>query len=178
MGEPKTKQELLDAITRAHEDMARLLAAMSDEEKTAPILHDGWSVKDSLAHIVAWEKLTLDWMTRSLDGEQIRRFVPGFQYDSEERREEVMEALNHHLYEQNLNRPLDEVMQDFSATYRVLLNFIAGLDEGDIFDPHRFAWRAGSPALDMLGGNTYDHYAEHQGWIEEWRARRANSPAS
>jgi hypothetical protein len=173
MNQPTTKQELLNEMERSHQDLVRVLASMSDEEKVAPILQDGWSVKDSLAHLVAWEKMTMDWLTRSLRGEHVKRFVEGFQYDTEEQREPVMQALNQHLFEQNKDRALADVMRDFRATHRAILQFVAQMDERDIFDPNRFAWRNGSPALDMIGGNTYDHYAEHQGWILEWRARRA-----
>ncbi|MDL1896467.1 ClbS/DfsB family four-helix bundle protein [Anaerolineae bacterium CFX7] len=161
------KQILLNEIERAHQDMTRWLAALSDDEKTAPILNEGWSVKDSLAHLIAWEKMTLDWLARSLQGEQVKRFVEGFQYDTEAEREAVMEKLNTHLYEQNKNRPLPEVMQDFRATHRAIFDFVAQMNENDIFDPNRFAWRNGSPAFDMLAGNTYEHYDEHRQWILE-----------
>lgn len=161
------KQTLLNEIERAHQDMTRWLAALSDDEKTAPILNEGWSVKDSLAHLIAWEKMTLDWLARSLQGEQVKRFVEGYQYDTEAEREAVMEKLNTHLYEQNKNRPLQEVMQDFRATHRAMFDFVAQMNENDIFDPQRFAWRNGSPAFDMLAGNTYEHYDEHRQWILE-----------
>lgn len=161
------KQTLLNEIERAHQDMTRWLAALSDDEKTAPILNEGWSVKDSLAHLIDWEKMTLDWLARSLQGEQVKRFVEGFQYDTEAEREAVMEKLNTHLYEQNKNRPLQEVMQDFRATHRAMFDFVAQMNENDIFDPNRFAWRNGSPAFDMLAGNTYEHYDEHRQWILE-----------
>lgn len=171
MNGPTTKQELLNEIERAHQDLVRVLASMSDEEKTAPILQDGWSVKDSLAHLVAWEKMTMEWLARSFLGEHVKRFIDGFQYDTEEQREPVMQALNQHLFEQNKDRALDDLMRDFRTTHRAMLDFVTQMDERDIFDPNRFAWRQGSPAFDMIAGNTYDHYAEHQGWILEWRAR-------
>jgi len=161
------KQTLLNEIERAHQDMTRWLAALSDDEKTAPILNEGWSIKDSLAHLIDWEKMTLDWLARSLQGEQVKRFVEGYQYDTEAEREAVMEKLNTHLYEQNKNRPLQEVMQDFRATHRAMFDFVAQMNENDIFDPQRFAWRNGSPAFDMLAGNTYEHYDEHRQWILE-----------
>lgn len=161
------KQTLLNEIERAHQDMTRWLAALSDDEKTAPILNEGWSIKDSLAHLIDWEKMTLDWLARSLQGEQVKRFVEGFQYDTEAEREAVMEKLNTHLYEQNKNRSLQEVMQDFRATHRAIFDFVAQMNDDDIFDPNRFAWRNGSPAFDMLAGNTYEHYDEHRQWILE-----------
>lgn len=165
MSTPTTKQALLHEIERAHQDMVRLLAALRAEEKTAPILEEGWSVKDSLAHLVDWEKMTLDWLTRSLRGEHVKRFREGFLYDDETEREAVMEKLNAHLFTQNKNRALDDVMQDFRATHRAILDFVAQMNENDIFDPQRFAWRNGSPAFDLIAGNTFEHYDEHREWI-------------
>lgn len=161
------KQELLREIERAHQDMMRFLAALSDDEKTAPMLNEGWSVKDSLAHLIDWEKMSLDWLARSLRGEEVKRFVQGFQYETEAEREAVMEKLNTHLFEQNKNRALDDVLQDFRATHRAIFDFVAQMNENDIFDPNRFAWRNGSPAFDMLAGNTFEHYDEHRQWILE-----------
>lgn len=166
------KQELLNEIERAHQDMMRFLAALDDAEKTAPILNEGWSVKDALAHLTDWEKMSLDWLTRSLQGEQVKRFVEGFQYDTEEEHVPVMEKLNTHLFEQNKNRSLDDVLRDFRATHRTIFDFVAQMNENDIFDPNRFAWRNGSPAFDMIAGNTFEHYDEHRQWILEAQQSR------
>lgn len=59
------------------------------------------------------------------------------------------------------------MLQDFRATHRAIFDFVAQMDENDIFDPNRFAWRNGSPAFDMLAGNTFEHYDEHRQWILE-----------
>lgn len=176
MTEPTNKTELRNEIERAHQDLVRVLASMGDEEKVAPLLQDGWSVKDSLAHLVAWEKMTMDWLARSLQGEDVKRFIPGYIYETPAEQEPVMQALNTHLFEQNRSRALDEVMRDFRAAHRAILDFVSKMDERDIFDPNRFAWRQGSPAFDLIAGNTFEHYAEHQGWILEWRARGPDYP--
>jgi hypothetical protein len=178
MTSPGNKHELLEKIQQSHQDLVRVLASMSDDEKVAPILQDGWSVKDSLAHIVAWERMTMDWLTRSLQGEHVRRFVPGFIYNTPEEQGPVMQALNQRLYEENKLRRLDDVMRDFRATHSEILAFTEKMNESDIFDADRFAWREGSPALDMIAGNTYEHYSEHQGWILEWRDKAEKQGSS
>lgn len=175
MTEPTNKQNLLDEIERSHQDMMRLLASLTDDEKLATIRDNDWNTKDVLAHLIRWEKMAMDWMTRSLAGEHVKRFIPGYQYDTEEQRVPVMDALNIYLWELDKDRPLAEVMQDFRATHRAIYDFVAGIDDQDLFDPNRFAWRNGSPAADMLGTNTYDHYSEHGGWITEWRANPRRS---
>lgn len=161
-----TKQELLDEMERAHQDMVRWLAARDRADKIAPVLDAGWSVKDALAHLTDWEKITIQTLTRALQGEPVKRFIPGFEYDTPDQLEPVMNALNEHLYTQSKERTLDDVMGDFRATHRAMSEFIAGLSESDIFDPGRFAWRNGAPVYHMLAGNTFEHYDEHLGWIQ------------
>lgn len=173
MSTPTNKQELLSEIETAHQDMMRLLAAMSDDELTAPTLDGGWSPKDALAHILAWEKMAMDWLARSVQGEHVQRFIPGFLYDTEAEREPTMERLNTFLFERDQNRPLADVLQDFRATHKAFFEMVAQTDEQDIFDPHRFAWRNGSPAFDMIAANTYEHYREHGDAI--WRAHQTAS---
>ena len=160
MSQPTTKTELLAEIESAHQDMMRLLAAMSDGELTAPTLDGGWSPKDALAHVIAWEKMAMDWLARSVQGEHVQRFIPGFLYDTEAEREPTMELLNTFLFERDKERTVADVLQDFRATHKAFFELVAQTDEQDIFDPHRFAWRNGSPALDMILANTVEHYQE------------------
>ena len=170
MSEPTNKTELLEKIESAHQDMMRLLAAMSEEQLTAPNLDGGWSAKDALSHIIAWEMMAMDWLARSVRGEHVKRFIPGFQYDTEAEREATMEKLNTHLFERDKNRALADVMQDFRAAHKAFYDLVAQTSDADIFDPNRFAWRNGSPAFDMIAANTYEHYREHGDAI--WSAFR------
>lgn len=166
MNNPTTKAEVLDAIESSHQDMMRLLAALSAEERTAPVFDDGWSVKDHLAHINAWENMTIGWTEASLRGENVQRYAPGFTYSNDDEAESVMHRLNDHLYEQNRERSWDEVIREFRRTHQRILDRVKALSEQDIFDPNRFAWRQGNPLIGLLEGNTYGHYREHIGWIQ------------
>lgn len=176
MTQPTSKTELLAEIERAHQDMVRYLASLTDEDKVAPILDEGWSIKDSLAHLVAWENLTVDWLERSLQGEQVRRQIPGFVYPADADPESVMQAENQYMYEQSRERPLADVVKDFRSAHRAIYDFVAQMEERDIFDPNRFPSRNGSPALNLIAGDTYEHYDEHLGWIQASRARLPDYP--
>ena len=176
MTQPTNKTELLTEIERAHQDMVRYLASLTDDEKTAPILDEGWSVKDSLSHLVVWENLAVDWLKRSLLGEHVQRHIPGFTYTPDADPESVINAENQYLYEQTRERSLADVITDFRAAHRAIYNFVGQMKEKDIFDPDRFGWRKGSPALDLIAGNMYEHYDEHLGWIQASRARLPDYP--
>lgn len=167
MDEPKNKEQVLDAIRTAHEDMVRLIAGLSESERTAPVLEDNWSVKDHLAHINAWENMMIGWIEASRRGENVVRFAPGYTYSNDAEAEAVMHRLNDHLRDENRDRPWEAVLSDFRATYRRVLQGVDALSDQDILDPNRFAWRQGKPLLALIEGNTYGHYAEHMDWIRK-----------
>lgn len=166
MSDPKNKAELLGQIREAHWRMERFLATLSEAQLTAAALDEGWSVKDSLAHLVDWEKMMLGWVDSSLRGIPPVRFAPGF-VESEGDRVATMLRLNEHLYQQQKGRPPREVLADFRAAHDQVVNALGRPSEADIFDPARFPWRKGSPLLDVIGGNTYEHFDEHLGWMRK-----------
>lgn len=167
MDEPKSKAQVLDAIRTAHADMMRLVAGLSESERTAPVLEDGWSVKDYLAHIAAWEKMTIGWIEASLRGEHVVRYAPGYTYSNDEEAERAMNRLNDHIREENRDRAWEDVLADFRATHPRILQTVETLSEEDMFDPDRFAWRQGTPLIGLINGNTYGHYQEHMDWMRK-----------
>ena len=55
---PTSKAELLGRIRREHAALEQTIARLSDDQMLAAAEHD-WTVKDLLAHITAWEQVTL-----------------------------------------------------------------------------------------------------------------------
>lgn len=167
MNFPATKQELLHRIRERHAEMEELLSSLSPAQMTAPLLDDGWSVKDSLAHLAAWENKMLGWIGNYQRGEAVVRWAPGFEIDGSNS-EEQMHRYNAYLFEQNRERELTDVLDTFRETFMNLVATIESLSDTEIFDAHYFPTREGSPLLDLLIGDTYEHYDEHIGWVRAW----------
>lgn len=168
MDEPKTKDQVLAAMNDSHAEMSDYLASLTPEQRVAPVLDNAWSVKDSLAHLAAWQKMTVGWMEASLRGEHVRRWTPEFvQPDNQAQAEIVMNAFNDYLFNRDRNNSWEQVMSDLDAGHRDLYAVVQRSNQDDLFNPQRFAWRKGSPAIDMIAGNTYGHYREHLGWMRE-----------
>ena len=62
MSEPSTrpgsKTELLERMRAGREEWDALIAQIPDNARTEPTLAGGWSVKDLIAHVAAYEKWT------------------------------------------------------------------------------------------------------------------------
>jgi len=51
------------------------------------------------------------------------------------------------------------------------LDIIQAMSEEDLFNSGRFAWAEGEPLWQVIAGDTYEHYQEHQKQIQEWLAQ-------
>jgi len=54
----KNKQELLDDLKVARAELLSAIEGLSEQETVCPGVVGEWSVKDTLAHIAAWDKET------------------------------------------------------------------------------------------------------------------------
>lgn len=126
-----------------------------------------WSIKDILAHLAAWHRYLLIHLHAAARDE-----VPATQGAFNE---EDIDRTNERLYQENTSRPLSEVLTDFHTTYKGITEAVQALNDEDLFNPQRFTWMSGNTLLELVAGNTYEHYDEHMPPIEAWLARSKES---
>src|SRR5690349_12352246 len=101
---PTNKAQLLQGIGQAHDELERTLALLRSEQMTEPLLEGGWSVKDLMAHLTAWEQLTIERIAVRHDAEKLgdiyRRFGEG---------DEGLNNLNNGLYLESKDKSLPDV---------------------------------------------------------------------
>ena len=148
--------EFLEKIKTERTAWELQLARVPPEQMSAPGVAGKWSVKDLVAHITwsEWEMVGL-LEARTLVGSDF------WSLTNDERNEIV--------YQQNADRPLDEVLSDSKAVYARLLELVTGMSDMELNDPGQFA---GMPAdwlpWRVIAGNTYIHYREHAKNLEDW----------
>jgi hypothetical protein len=158
------KAALLERIRQARSTLEQSVGRLSGERLVAPG-PGGWSVKDHLAHLVTWEQSLVALLER-----RPRYIAMGL--DEATYLANEADGLNAIFYQRSKDRPLPEVLDDFHQSHRHLLEVIDGLSEDDLYQtyshyqPDEPGEDSGEPILNWIAGNTYEHYAEHQGWIE------------
>ncbi|MDQ3856823.1 MAG: ClbS/DfsB family four-helix bundle protein [Chloroflexota bacterium] len=159
---PANKAELATRIGEARSKLERSLARLSDAELTLPGPH-GWSVKDHLAHIVAWERSLLALMQRVPRHEAMG-------LDQETYESHDTDAINTELYERSKDMPLEDVLDELASSHQELLEQLERSSEEDLFEYAPYANEPDGPKVPLVAwvaGNTYEHYDEHRRWIEE-----------
>jgi hypothetical protein len=161
---PQTKTELLARMAQGRSTFEEALGRLSEAQLIHPDPASGWAIKDHLAHLDAWERGIAALLQR-----QPRWAAMGLDEAAISDHDET--GINDLIYRQNKERPLADVLADFHEAHRQMLAALDRLSEAELFKP--YAYYKGEdpgddtrPIIGWIAGNTYEHYAEHQAWIE------------
>ena len=156
-----SKAQLLKDIHTERMRLERNLSTLSAEEMSQPGVTGTWSVKDILAHLVAWERLLLEWYQAGLKGYSASTLPVGMSHNA-------ISILNQEIYDSNRSRSLDEILAEFHASYQQMLAVIQEIPESDMFVHGRFDWTGKLTLADYIAGNTCNHYAWAKSQIRKW----------
>jgi hypothetical protein len=157
------KDALLESIHAGRDRWEKTIAKLTPERLTESTLFSGWSVKDLIAHVGAWERTAAAVFAALLNNQD-----PGFLIN-----QISLDELNAQFYAEHRDQPLDDVLAVEQAAYRWFLNLVEGAAEADLFDADRFVWMNGNPFADWVAANTYEHYDEHLVDLSAWLDRHA-----
>lgn len=152
MPRPTNKAQLLSAIQHEHETLDKFLVTLTPDQLTHTSKITSCSIKDVLAHLLAWEQMCLGWYTAGLRGVAPPLPAEGYNWAQ-------IPALNRAIFERYHDRPLAEVLKQYRASYRQTLKTVQGIDEEDLFTPGRFAWTKKNALAAYFIGATSSHYA-------------------
>ena len=161
-----SKLELLEQIAASRSTLDRLVSGLSAEdfERTDAA---GWTVKDQIAHITAWEQILLA-MLRGEDRGAPVGIPPAADLSIDE--------INAHILERSRQQPLSDVLAAYRRTHGELLAELDQLSDVDLdlpyshFQPQSAGedW-ASHPIIGWIRDNTIAHYDEHAIAIRQTR---------
>jgi hypothetical protein len=156
---PESKAALLGRIRAARAALEGAVGRLDEAALTRPG-PDGWSIKDHLFHIAAWLRKT----AAVLNG-QPGHAALGVPEDLYEHGDE--DGINALLQQRSQPLPLAEVLREFRASHADMLAYLEAQPEAALTAPYNPGDRADHRrVVDAVASNTYEHDAEHAGWIE------------
>jgi hypothetical protein len=151
------KQKLTKRIRADRARLDELIAGIDSAQMVEPALDQGWSVKDVLAHISAWERLCTGWLQAAMRDE-----TP----DRPEVRD--VDGFNNSTFAANRDRPLADVRAESAASYAAIVAAVEATPDAELASDSRF----GRPGWQLASANSDDHYREHIAQIEGWLGRK------
>ena len=156
---PKDKADLLARIQREWSALMHTIEALTAGKMTIPGT-GGWSVKDNLAHLAAWEQFMLRC---HLQGEPPHETLQIDKTTFEGLDENGVNAV---LYERNKDRSAADVLDGLKRSHEQIQAALERIPFADLMKPHYADDPEQRPLISWVIGNTYDHYQEHRRAIE------------
>ena len=161
---PRTTAELLSRVDRAWLALESTVARLEPASLTDVRDPAGWAVKDHLMHIAVWE----DYLLARLTGRSVTEAL-GLDDATLGQDEDTQNAA---IFAQHRHRSLPDVLDAVRASHRATRARLATLTDhavagsvSDVIPPG--AEKDDRPAGAWIGGNTWEHYTAHLGWIRE-----------
>lgn len=152
------KEHILAGLQDVFDEWEARLAGLSEAQITQPPAGAQLSIKDEIAHLMAWQQRTL----ARVDAARLDREpqFPAWPATLDPEAEGDTDPVNAWIYETHRDRSWSQVHQDWRAGFQRLLSSAADFTELDLLDESRYAWLKGhSLALILIA--TYGHHREH-----------------
>src|SRR5215207_2734996 len=157
-GRPRTVAELLELIAREREALERAVAKMSDDAFVAT--SGGWSAKDHLAYVSAWERRLLGEIQGDHAAERLGLDESAFDAMN-------TDALNAMLLARHRDDPPAAVRAEFRASGEALRAALAELSDAVLMQPVRPDDPDVDTLVELIGWDTFKHYSEHTAAITD-----------
>ena len=156
---PTTKTELLWRISHEWAALERAIGSLSDEQMGVSD-EGGWSIKDNLAHLTAWEEYMCLHHLQNLPPHE------ALGLDEESYGQGDEDELNEILFQRNKDRTVSEVLDALRSVHEQVIADLEQISPTALMEQHYADDPEARPLMCWVVYNTYEHYQEHRVAIE------------
>ena len=167
---PTNKAGMMQFIAQSWDELNDALDGLTEEQATGIKDENGWTVKDHVIHMAAWERSIVYMLNRKPRHE-------GLGVSEQVYLEGNDDSINAAIYTERHDMPLAEAREQFTSTHQELMAIVEPMSEDELGKPYRYFLPDeprpdeprdgdGPPAYGMLMGNTAGHFKEHLEWIK------------
>ena len=152
------KRRILGKLQEEFDRWEKELSTLSEAQVTTSRLPNGWSIKDLVAHLMAWQQVTVARLEAGQRSEE--PMLPGWLEGADPDAEEV-DALNARIYEIYQHEPWARVHRAWRDGFANVLKLGAAIPEEDLENPEKHPWLKGYPLMAVLEGTYEHHHDDH-----------------
>lgn len=159
------KGHILAALREQFDSWEELLASLNEEQITAPHFDYDWSIKDMIAHLWAWQQISIARLVGGLQDQEPE--FPKWIVESDENWEENADKVNAVTFKRHHAKSWSEIHQNWREGFLRLLKLGESISERNLLDGDRFPWLKGYSLAFILIAS-YDHHQEHLEKLRDW----------
>ena len=158
----QSKAALLEHMREGREVWDGLMLQVPDSAITIPALHGGWSVKDLMAHVAAYEK----WTAAQIRAANERREPTNLElYGVDDVPEDPegwdLDRVNAAIYDRYAVTPIADIRALAEHAFADLIAAIEAVPESELTTTDAQSWAGGDTLLDVIPRQSYVHYEHH-----------------
>jgi hypothetical protein len=167
-----SKALLLSEIEPAWNNLNACLDRLSVAQMTTRHDDHGWTIKDHIIHMAAWERSVVFLL-------QGQPRHAGLGVDEALYLNGDEDAINAVIQQQHRDLPLDQARAELRGVHQQLMDLLAPMSDEQLLKPYNAylpdepGEGDGGPVIFKIYGNTADHFRQHQVWIEALAERSA-----
>ena len=153
-----TKDHILMALKEQIDRWEELLASLSEEQISAPQFDLDWSIKDVIAHLWAWQQISIARMEAGLHNREPA--LPKWIVESIENWEEDAGRVNALTFETQHQKQWIEIHQNWKIGFLRFIQLGSEIPERDLLDGDKYPWLNGYSLAFILVAS-FEHHQEH-----------------
>ncbi len=159
------KEQLLSMLKEDYNRWEELLAGLSEEQITTAQLPSELSVKDLIAHLWAWQQISVARLEAASHNREPE--YPAWPFASNRDPDKDVERTNQWVYESYQDKAWQSVYADWRGQFLRFLELGEEIPEKELLEAGRYRWLGEYPLSAVLLGS-YEHHEEH---LEQMLAR-------
>ncbi len=153
------KSEMLALLQQEFDRWEELLNNLSEPQITAPDFIGNWSIKDIVAHLMAWQarsiaRLEAARMDKDPD-------FPRWPVEVDPDLLDDPDQTNAWIQKTYRDASWPEIHRAWIAGFQRFLQLAQAIPEQDLLDPKRYHWMSGQPLMAVLQSSYDHHHVEH-----------------
>ena len=153
------KAEILSMLRDEFDRWEEVLNGLSPQQITAPNFLSEWSIRDTLAHLMAWQTRSIARLEGALLGKDPEFPKWPTQWDPD--LVDDPEQINAWIYTTYRLESWEGVHRAWRAGFQRFLELAEKIPEPDLLDPKRFTWMEGQPLALVLLSSYEHHHIDH-----------------
>lgn len=160
------RQSMLTALRKELARWDALLGSLSEAQIVTPPSPGELSVKDVMAHLHAWQQISIARLEAALAGGE--PVMPGWLGGKDPESEEDTDDYNATIHAAYREQSWPQVYQTWRDGFLRFLQLAEQLPEDVLFDTARFHWLNGYAPFAVLEGSYEHHHADHYEPLLAW----------
>ena len=161
----ENKSQLLAMLREELSRWEKVVGRLSQAQVLVPLTPSTFSVKDTLAHLMAWQQVSIARLDAAHLGKEpvFPDWTGGSNPDDAQ-----ADVLNAWIQEAHRHQSWTRVHQSWRDGFFSFLELAEQISGADFADPRKHPWLSGYPLLSVLQGSYEHHHIDHLEPLLQW----------